>query len=51
MDIAASKEQEAPQTTQNMQTLGQFTASSVAGTAVLGSIFYALPVVFAVSSV
>ena len=33
------------------KTLGQFTASSVAGAAVLGSIFYALPVVFVVSSV
>lgn len=31
--------------------LGQFTASALAGNAVLGSVFYALPAVVAVSSV
>lgn len=35
----------------NSKTLGQFTASSLAGNAVLGSVFYALPAVVAVSSV
>lgn len=31
--------------------LGQFTASAIAGNAVLGSVFYALPAVVAISSV
>ena len=31
--------------------LGQFTASALAGNAVLGSVFYALPAVVVVSSV
>ena len=37
--------------TQTQKTLGQFIASSLAGSAVLGSIFYALPVVFLISGV
>ena len=39
------------QATRNGQVLGQFTASALAGNAVLGSIFYALPPVVAVGGV
>ncbi len=53
-DIAASevsKGEADVKVSQTQKTLGQYTASSVAGAAVLGSIFYTLPVVFVVSSV
>jgi hypothetical protein len=36
---------------QRLRNLGQFTASSLAGNAVLGSVFYALPAVVGVSTV
>ena len=39
------------QAIRNGQVLGQFTASALAGNAVLGSIFYALPPVVAVGGV
>jgi len=38
-------------TTRRAQVLGQFTASALAGNAVLGSVFYALPPVVAIASV
>ncbi|KAG7451572.1 AAAP amino acid permease [Guyanagaster necrorhizus] len=38
-------------TARDAKVLGQFTASALAGNAVLGSVFYALPAVVAVSSV
>lgn len=39
------------QRTQQQKTLGQFTASALAGNAVLGSVFYALPAVVVASGV
>jgi hypothetical protein len=39
------------QSIRRQSVLGQFTASALAGNAVLGSVFYALPAVVTVSSV
>lgn len=39
------------QAVRRARLLGQFTASAIAGNAVLGSVFYALPAVVAISSV
>ena len=41
----------APPPPREVPTLGQFTASAVTGNAVLGSVFYAIPAVVAVSGV
>ncbi|KAI0798140.1 amino acid permease-domain-containing protein [Abortiporus biennis] len=46
-----SKGEEDLQNIRRRRTLGQFTASALAGNAVLGSVFYALPAVVVVSSV
>lgn len=48
-DAVAGREE--IQTIKSCQVLGQFTASAVAGNAVLGSVFYALPAVVAVGGV
>lgn len=45
------KGEEDIQNTRRAATLGQFTASALAGNAVLGSVFYALPAVVLVSGV
>lgn len=39
------------ESTKKSQVLGQFTASALAGNAVLGSVFYALPAVVAVGGI
>lgn len=49
--LEVSKGHEDIQEARRSVTLGQFTASSLAGNAVLGSVFYALPAVVAVSGV
>ena len=46
-----TKGEEDVQDTRRAITLGQFTASALAGNAVLGSVFYALPAVVAVAGV
>ncbi|KAI0070664.1 hypothetical protein K474DRAFT_1669815 [Panus rudis PR-1116 ss-1] len=46
-----SKGEDSIQNTRRAKTLGQFTASALAGNAVLGSVFYALPAVVAASGV
>ena len=45
------KGEEEIQAARRNRSLGQFTAAALAGNAVLGSVFYALPAVVAVSSV